>query len=183
MTKHFLALNIIDTYNPKVLTILDESEYSSELPIDCARLKIFPPGFNTPVFIDETPGFNIRLSACALNLQRSKCGELQADLPDGIYIINYSVSPLDKVFIEYNYLRITGIMNALRIAQGNVLLQPCTPMDDMMEQLEELQLIEDFINAAKISVEDHHKPKIGIDLLTYAKNRLDKLLNKTCSHC
>lgn len=180
MSKHILALNIPDTYNPKILVIWDESEYTPDIPVQCGYLTIYVPGFNRPSYIEVSPGFNSRLSACSLGVQTTDCGELQADLPDGIYVVNYAVAPTDKVFVEYNFLRVTGIMNILNVAKGELLLQPCTPTSDVEEQLKELRLIEDFIEAAKIRVEDQHKPQEGIDLLTYAKKRLDKITSKKC---
>lgn len=180
MSKHFLALSIPTTYNPKILTIADESEYSTELNVDCATLEIFVPGFNAPAVITQTPGFNSRISACAMGLQTTQCGELQADLPDGIYIIRYSVSPNDKVFVEYNHLRLTGILNSYYVALGDVQLEPCSPSADVEKQLKELSVIESYIQAARIKVEDQHKAKEGMDLLIYAKERLDRFLKNPC---
>lgn len=183
MSKHNLALHIPEVYNPKIIQIIDQSEYSQSLEVTCTYLEVYTPGFKKPTYLEVEPGFNSRLSACALGLQRSHCGELQADLPDGIYVIKYSVAPNEKVYVEYYHLRVTGIMNRLYVAKGELMLQPCSPTQDVEEQLKELRFIEDLIDAAKIRVEDQFKAEEGIALLTYAKIRLEKYTNKKCSYC
>jgi hypothetical protein len=50
------------------------------------------------------------LTACTLALQKIDCGTKQQEIPDGIYIIRYSVSPNLKVYVEYNHLRVTRLM-------------------------------------------------------------------------
>lgn len=180
MSKHFLALDIPDTYNPKILSIRDESEYSSEIPVNCGNLEIFVPGFNNASVIDVSVTWTPNISACALGIQTVDCGEIQADLPDGVYVIRYSVSPNDKVYVEYNHLRITGVLNMYYNALGNVALGTCNPEQEIMDQLRELDLIKSFIDTAKIRVEDQHRPDEGITMLVYAKSRLDKLLRKCC---
>lgn len=179
MSKHFLALDIPDTYNPKIMVVRDLSEYSTELLVQNAILEIYSPGFTKPSLIDQSTTWFNNLSACSLGLQLTHCGEVQADLADGIYIIRYSVSPNDQVFVEYNHLRVTGIMNNYYVALGSVQLAPCEPDEDAMEKLEELELIKNMIDVAKIRVEDQNKPQQGIDLLMYANKRLDKFL----AHC
>lgn len=180
MSKHFLALEIPDTYNPKILVVRDNSEYSTELAVQCQNLEVFIPGFNNPAQLDFSSAWSNNLSACALGIQSEDCGDYQADLPDGIYTIRYSVSPNDKVYVEYEHLRATGVLNMYFQALGNIALSPCAPSDEVLSQLRELELIKSFIDVAKIRVEEQHRAKEGIDMLIYAKNRLDKLLNKKC---
>lgn len=180
MNKHFLALRIPDVYNPKILVINDESIYSDALPIDCGTITIYVPGFNNPLFIEVDPEFNMKFSACSLGIQRFKCNDFQADLPDGVYSIQYTVSPSDKVYVEYYHLRTTLVTNKLNKARGKVLLEPCSPGDEIIEALAELRLIEDFIKAAKVQVEDHHEAEEGMALLIYADKRLNKFLDKDC---
>jgi hypothetical protein len=180
MSQHFLALNVPDTYNPAVLTILDESVYSTRLKVDCIRLEIWAPGYNIQSTHTPAKDFHLNLDACALEIQTEDCGDTQADLPDGIYILRYSVSPNDKVFVEYNYLRVTQAMNKLMECRGQVELAPCIPTDEIEERLREMQFIEDLIKAAKIRVEIQHKPKEGLELLAYANKRLGKCCSDPC---
>jgi hypothetical protein len=56
-------------------------------------------------------------------------------------------------------------------------LDACEPDADVKEQLEELNLIKSFIDAAKVKVEYCHDPEIGMELLIYAQKRLLKFIN------
>ena len=180
MSKHFLSLMIPDTSNSKCLTIVDESIYDPIVPITCEQLEVYIPGYNKPVYIDVVHNFRVNLTACILGIQRVDCGKLQGDIPDGIYVIRYSVSPNDKVYVEYNYLRITGVLNAYNKILGNINLTPSAPDFYTNSELKELTLINYFIKAAKIKVEEENKPQEGINLLSYAVKRLKKLGDIDC---
>jgi hypothetical protein len=110
-TKHQLSLELPESNNIKVFRLFDTSIYAEGMTIDCGTLRITSPGFNLPVSIETLPNFNLVLSACSLGLQRTSCGENFQNIPDGIYVINYSVSPNSSVFVEYNHLRTAQTMN------------------------------------------------------------------------
>ena len=182
-SKHQLSLEIPDSNNVKVLRLFDTSTYAENVQVDCATLRITSPGFNLPIVIDVLPSFNLVLNACSLGMQRSGCGESSMALPDGIYVINYSVSPNDKVYVEYNFLRVTQLMNKYYNIMGQLELASCEPAADVKESLNELRLIKSFIDAAKAKVEFTLQPEAGMDLFIYAKKRLDKLAAKECTSC
>jgi len=182
-SKHQLSLEIPDSNNVKVLRLFDTSAYADNVQVDCATLRITSPGFNLPIVIDVMPSFNLVLNACSLGIQRSGCGDSSMALPDGIYVINYSVSPNDKVYVEYNHLRTTQIMNKYYNIMGQLELAACEPAADVKESLNELRLIKSFIDAAKAKVEFTLQPEAGMDLFIYAKKRLDKLASKECTSC
>jgi hypothetical protein len=180
--KHQLSLELPDTNNIKVLRLFDTSTYVENIPVDCSTLRITSPGFNLPVAIEVLPQFNVVLNACTLGLQRSGCSELSQPLPDGIYVINYSVSPNTNVFVEYNHLRVTQTTNKYFNLMCQLEMAACEPSADVKEQLEELRLIKSFIDAAKVKVEYCHEPEVGMDLLIYAQKRLEKYTSK-CASC
>lgn len=179
---HQLFLDIPFTSNPKTIRIMDGSIYTSKLPVTCEALQITPPGFNTPKTIDVTSGFNLVLNACDLGLQTSNCGDTSNIIPDGIYIVRYSVSPNDKVFVEYNHLRVTQFLNDYYQNLAELELAGCEPSTDIKNKLNELRLIKSFIDAAKAKVEFCHENKEATDLLEYAQKRLMKLDCKSCLH-
>lgn len=180
-SKHQLSLELPDTNNIKVLRIFDTSIYSDDISKDCGVLSITSPGFNLPVNIEMLPGFNTTLTACTLGLQKTGCAEAVQPLPDGIYVIHYSVSPNTSVFVEYNHLRITQTVNRYYNLLCDVEMAACEPGADVKEKLVELRLIKSFIDAAKAKVEYCHQPEEGMDLLLYAKKRLDKITNNLCA--
>jgi hypothetical protein len=173
-SKHQLSLELPDTNNIKVLRLFDTSSYAEELPISCSTLRITAPGFNLPVAIDVLPHFNIVLNACSLGLQRTSCAEASQPIPDGIYVINYSVSPNTNVFVEYNHLRTTQTTNKYFNLLCELEMSACEPDADVKEKLEELRLIKSFIDAAKAKVEYGHEPEAGMNLLMYAQKKLNK---------
>ena len=173
-SKHQLSLELPDTNNIKVLRLFDTSLYAEDLAIDCGTLRITSPGFNLPVAIDILKGFNIVLNACSLGLQRTNCQEASQPLPDGIYVINYSVAPNTSVFVEYNHLRTTQTTNKYFNLLCDLEMSGCEPGADVKEKLEELRLIKSFIDAAKAKVEYAHEPQAGMELLIYAQKRLNK---------
>jgi len=104
--KHILSLEIPTVSNCDLLCIKDTSQYSKELAVDCEELLITLPGYTVPVLIKVDKDFDMCLTACTLALQKTECGTVQQNIPDGIYIIKYSVSPNSKVYVEYNHLRV-----------------------------------------------------------------------------
>ena len=111
--KHILSLEVPSVANCEILSIRDTSQYTELLPVDCSELLITVPGFNSPALIQVDKNFDLNLAACDLGVQTVNCGTEQAALPDGVYIIRYSVSPNAEVFVEYNHLRVSSILNLL----------------------------------------------------------------------
>lgn len=182
-SKHQLSLELPDTNNIKVLRIFDTSLYSDLVPVKCGVLEITSPGFNAPVQIEVTPNFNLVLNACTLGLQASGCGEHSLPIPDGIYHIRYSVSPNDKVYVEYDYLRVSQTLNKYFNQLGDIELSACEPTADLKAQLAELRLIKSFIDAAKVMVEIKHNLSAGMELLVYAQKRLQRFTNSCSFSC
>lgn len=178
--KHILSLEIPDTNNINVLRVFDTSLYAEDLGTNCGLLRITSPGFVLPVSIEVLPQFNLVLNACTLGIQSSGCGDTCHPIPDGIYKVNYSVSPNDKVFVEYNYLRLTQTMNKYYNLLSTLEMAACEPDADVKEQLKELRLIKSFLEAAKAKVEYAHNLEQGMELLIYAQKRLIRLGNTMC---
>ena len=117
MATNSLSLNIPDVMTDCVLRIEDTSAYNSLMPYICPTLQILVPGYKNCVsFNDEVTSsplvaqnFIFNLSACNLGVQQANCGNDYDVIPDGIYVIKYSLSPNDKSYVEYNHLRVTAI--------------------------------------------------------------------------
>lgn len=174
--RHQLSLEVPAIYNPRLLKVDDSSIYTSSLPVDCARLEITVPGFVSPVAIEVTKGFSTYFTSCDLGLQKTGCADDTYNLPDGIYVVRYSVSPNDKVFVEYNHLRMTEALNSYYSKMCALGLGSCEPDQDMKEVLRKYQLVKSFMDAAKAKVEYCHEPNKGMELFTYAQRLLGKIL-------
>jgi len=181
MAKHTLSLDILDTLNECVLCIMDTSIYADKPAVECPYLDVLVPGFTCAVRLDVEPDFcKLCLTACDLELQTEDCGLVFNLLPDGVYVVRYSIAPNEYVYVEYNHLRTATIMNTFNKVLCALDVANCDPLPEVKEKLKELRLIEMLIKAAKSQVEFCHTPGRGMDLYEYAKRRLDKLACAVC---
>jgi hypothetical protein len=176
MERHQLALDIPDTLTGCIFRVVDASIYSDVAPVECLKIDITPPGFSTSYEVtDLEPGFLKNISACELGLQTTNCGNTYNDFPDGVYVVRYSVSPNDTVYVEYNHLRVTAALNKINDLLCCLDVQGCDPQGPLKEKLKEVQLLQTMLKAAKATVEYCHKPSRGMDIYNYVYGRLKKL--------
>ena len=173
--KHILILEIPTVSNCGLLCIKDTSQYSSELAVDCEELLITLPGFSVPVLIKVNKGFDMCLTACILALQKIECGTVQQDIPDGIYVIRYSVSPNLKVYVEYNHLRVTALLTSYYKVLCQLNVQACQPESQKQALLSEMSFIKTIIDAAVANAEYCQSSAQAMQLYNYAKQRLSKI--------
>jgi len=187
MAQDVLSLEVPDTLNKCILRVQDTSIYNPQKTPVCPLLQITLPGFNTPVQFtdaDISLGFSLNLTACDLGLQTTKCGSSYNNLQDGIYIIRYSVSPNDIVYVEYNHLRITCALLKVQAVYCELDIADCDPPAAKKETLNQIRLIQQYLYAAKAQVEFCHQPKKGMELYRYALKLLGKLdCDSSCSTC
>ena len=181
MANHVLSLEVPDVMNPCIIKLFDTSVYADSMPVVCPTLNITVPGFNYSSQLEVTQDFNLTLTACDLNLQTDGCDTSSyANLPDGIYVIKYSVSPNEYVYVEYNHLRITRALIKYQAILCDLDIADCDPPTKVKEKMDKLQSIKMYLEAAKYKVEYCHEPKKGMMLYDYAV----KLLNKMdCVNC
>jgi hypothetical protein len=181
MATHVLSLEVPDVMNPCIIKIFDTSVYASTIPVVCPILAITVPGFNYSSEISVVEGFSETITACDLGLQSTGCDLSEfANLPDGIYIIKYSVAPNNVVYVEYNHLRITQALNKYYKTMCDLDIADCEPSADTKAKLKKLQTIRTYLDAAKAKVEICHEPDKGMRIYKYALKLLSKM---NCSNC
>jgi hypothetical protein len=180
MANHVLSLEVPTVMNSCIMKLFDTSVYTPLLPVTCPTLNITVPGFGYSVQIDTTENFAETITACDLQLQTVDCGTRYVDIPDGIYIIKYSVSPNELVYVEYNHMRITQALIKYNKVLCDVDAAACDPPFKIKQKLEALRLINMYLQAAKAKVEYCHEPQKGMSLYNYALKLLNKL---TCTNC
>ena len=173
--KHILSLEIPTVSNCDLLCIKDTSQYSKDLAVDCEELLITLPGYSVPVLLKVDSKFDMCLTACTLALQKTNCGTTQQKIPDGIYIIRYSVSTNTKVFVEYNHLRVTRLLTTYYEVLCDLDVQACQPDTRKQDIYTEMSYIRTMIDAAVSNVEYCESPAQGMQLYNYAKSRLNKI--------
>lgn len=186
MSKSVLSLEIPDVMDSCVLRIVDLSQYDSHTGVKCPTLMITMPGFTRPVTIDSSlivPGFTVNLTACDLGLQAEGCGQTYAALQDGIYIVRYSISPNDTVYVEYNHLRITSLLNKYYEVLCCLDMKGCNFENEEQEKINLLSRFRIYLDAAKSEVEWCHNPDRGMELYKYACEILKKINCKYCGKC
>jgi len=181
MAKHILSIEAPDTLNDCILRVVDTTLYDEKVPIDCPTLEVLAPGFSCAVSIEAEPGFcNWNLTACDLQIQTQNCGITYDILPDGVYVLRYSIAPNEFVFAEYNHLRITQALLKYQDVLCELDVAGCEPQIPVKEKLEKLRLIKMLLDAAKATVEFKHNPARGMDIYEYAVKQLDKLACTVC---
>ena len=189
MANHVLSLEVPTVLNTCVLKIFDASVYQTgtpNIPIICPTLTITVPGFTYSIEITGTAMTNfvefghITITACDLGLQTEGCGSVYGEIPDGIYVLKYSISPNEQVFVEYNHMRISKALNKYNNILCNIDIAACDPPAMIKERLERLRLIKMYLDAAKAKVEFCHDPQKGMTLYNYALKLLNKFECKNC---
>jgi hypothetical protein len=183
MAQHVLSLEAPDTLNLCILRVIDTSIYNPDMAPRCPQLYVTLPGFVTPVVFDESVislGFSLNLTACDLEVQTANCGTTYSPLPDGVYIIKYSVSPNETVYVEYNHLRITKALLKIQELLCDLDINACDPPSSIKQKLDKITEIKRYLDAAKAKVEFCHEPAKGMELYNYAIKMLDKMQCKTC---
>lgn len=183
MAQHKLSLEVSETMNLSILRIEDTSIYSETIPVECPILEVTVPGFRYAVQFGKNvikPAFRVSLTPCDLELQSTGCIDNPSALPDGIYIIKYSVSPNDVVYVEYNHLRMTKALLNYSKVLCELDVAGCEPNSETAKKLEELRKIKMYLDAAKAKVEVCHEPKKGMEIFTYANKLLSKF---SCNSC
>jgi len=176
MAQHRLSLEVPHIVNTCILPVYDTSIYSPEVPTTCPILAITPPGFWQATQLgNRAPQFIANLSACDLGIQLSNCDNYNNVLVDGLYIIRWSLSPNDIVFVEYNHLRIATVLTTYMKILCHLNLAACEPDKETQQKIVRLQFIRTLFDAAIAKVEVAHQPEAGMQIYNYARTQLNKL--------
>ena len=169
--------------NKCILRVVDTSVYAEGIAVTCPLLQITAPGFIHPVNFSTPqiePGFTHNFTACDLELQSYNCGTEFMDIPDGIYIIKYSVEPKEYVYVEYNHLRVTALRKKLKDEWCKLKLSACEPIPETQNKFLSLMQITGYIDAAQAKAEYCLDSEQAMVLYNYAKKLLDNYSCKLC---
>lgn len=180
MSQTRLSLEAPITANSCILRLQDTSSYNVDITPKCPQLQVTVPGFKA-IYIDNvTLGFSLNLTACDLKIQTINCGQVYNDLPDGVYIVRYSISPNDIVYVEYNVYRQTKALNKLKALYCDLDLDQCEPSSQKKKMQQDAAKIFQYLEAAKALVEDCRQVHKGIEVYKLAMKMLDKHNCKGC---
>lgn len=176
-----LYIDILETNNTKTLRLIDSSQYNTGIDIECPRLLVTSPGFSDPVYFNVDPFFNLALNSNNLLLTGASREQDLVELPDGIYIIHYSIAPNDKVWVEYNHMRNSKQLKLYSQKLCSVFNNSDLTPRERDHKLDELRKIKSMIEGAKSLVEWCKSPKKGLEVYSYAQKKLESF--STCINC
>jgi hypothetical protein len=102
---HILDIKVEENLNTNLFTIKDTSVYDENFVPETPVLEVkVPGGINPVIFSTLEIGFNKQINVNELHLNGNNIFPLPA-LPDGNYVLRYSVAPNLRSFISYNYFR------------------------------------------------------------------------------
>jgi len=170
-----LQLNVepLETCDCKTLAILDTSYY----PVTPTNptLVIEMPGF-VPVQFNFVVGQVNTYNSYSLGLSTINTVDSLIDLPDGLYMLTYSVSPNDQLFETKHYLRTCQI--EYKFAQKFAKTVNYCETDS--KYMRKLQQIEVLIEGAKANAKVCN-PLKAVELYKKANELLDRLDTKCCN--
>ena len=188
ITSHQLALEIPAMSCYDRIRIWDASIYADALAVECETLEILAPGSTLPTTFKDTDtvplasGFDNIYTGVDLGLQASASSALMC-LPDGLWTIQYSVSPNDEVYVKYYHLRTTKALNEYYKELCKLQLAQCDPTAEFKQRLADLRYIKMLLDAAKSKVEYCHATEEGVKMLQYANKLLTKFQTGCCVTC
>lgn len=174
-----LILDFPDTRNVKTLRVTDASFYNPKVPVECALLSVTPPGYLTAIDFNVKEGFSIVLNSSNLKIAKVKVYKELTALPDGIYTFRYSINPNEKIWVEYDYLRIDKLMKDYYSVLCAAKLQPYPHSKEARQKLRELRELRTYMDAAKGEVEECGNRTRGMELYKYAQ----QLISEQCKTC
>lgn len=169
-----LDILVIPSYNVKTLAIADASVYPDSPPVTSPSINITPPGFlpvELPFTINDYnlfDSFDLGLSAEGVSLP----------LPDGVYVLTYSVAPAYENFVTYSIMRTNKIQEKFDKAFMTLDMMECD-LGIKQQAMVELNTIYYLIQGSMASanacaIEQSSK------LYTKAYSLLDRFVSQGC---
>ncbi len=171
-----LQIQEVPTGDANTMRLVDSSFYNPDLKVESAILEITPPSAQLPVLFNVQAGFSNLYNSSNLKILPAKNYSELVMLPDGIYIIKYSVKPNNKSYVEYNHLRNTSQMLSFNREIYELFSnRAIMSKREFQQRRESLTWIKELIDAAKVLVEDYQRVVDGVGLYNEANTLLTKL--------
>lgn len=176
-----LNLHIPETFNTKTLRIEDNSIYDPTPPLNTI-LEIRPPSASQYVIFYLSANWKSETFDCEkLRLCYANCTGVQANLPDGIYDIRYSVDPNISTMVEYNHFRTTAIMKRYtKMVCSFFNKRSDYKKSEYIALMDRLIEIDFIIKAAKYKAEECLEKEEALALYDQASTLLKDFENEPC---
>src|SRR5690242_13035623 len=98
-----LDILVIPTYSTKTLGVADHSTYPDSPPVQAPTIQITVPGFGISSIPFVPEDFNVFTS---ISLGLSELGQDLLPIPDGAYVLTYSVTPAYENYVTKTFYRV-----------------------------------------------------------------------------
>lgn len=173
MNKVNLELAVLDTKDPRFLSIMDLSDWSY-LSEKIAIVEIILPGYVEPVVYEWDKG-QVNVFNSYNLLQNCTDPSALLNLPDGIYQITIKGSP-DTYNYTISYLK----TDLVQIDLDNILIASDLNCMDM-DVVEQMQTLEFLIKSAEANVR-HDNVRKADDIMTTVYSMIEKM-KRNCNGC
>ena len=170
-----LDILVIPTYNTKTLGIADISTYPDSPPVQAPTIEITVPGFGV-VSIPFVPNdFNVFNSTI---LELTEATEDLVDIPDGVYILTYSVTPAFENFVTKTIIRVDQLQEKFDEAFMKLDMMECDSAIKKQSKVE-LNTIYYFIQGA-IAAANNCNIEVANKLYLQASKHLKNFVKRNC---
>lgn len=182
-----LDLDVIPTHNPKTLGIADISIYEANQAINAPTLEVTPPGFGKVAISFNPHNINI-LNSNNLKLTATLDAAGLVNLPDGIWLIKYSIQPSLTKFVNKKFFRVDALLGKYYQIYLTVDLSDCSAegsyclpnSNNKKNQEVTLREIELMINGA-IAAANRGEDQLAMDMYKRADLMIDRF--NICQSC
>lgn len=126
--KHQLEFDILDTGNIKTLVFADGSSYYGQP--DRPLLQVTLPGYNKYFVVNVVAGKINTFNSNTIGMTETLGSSDLADLPDGVWTLNYMICPYDKIYLQKYHLRTTTLESKLDMVYNDYDLSDCSVQED-----------------------------------------------------
>lgn len=165
---------VLPTYDSKTLGIADASTYSTT-PVSAPTIEISVPGFAKISLPFATNDFSVYTSTL---LGITDIGDELVPLPDGVYIIRYSVSPAYLNYVEKSIMRVEQIQEQFDKAFMHLDMMECDKAIKAQAKID-LNTIYFFIQGS-IAAANNCAINEANKLYVKAGKMLDYFVNNNC---
>lgn len=172
-----LDINIFPTYNKKTFAVGDNSYYESNLTIVSPTLQVTLPGYSKRS-VDFTPSSLNIYNSNTLGLTSNATTEELLILPDGIWILKYSINPSAENNISVTILKTDLLEEKFDSAFLALDVSEC----DNAIYSEKLKILDDikvFIQSAKATARACNNT-LSVKLYRLADEKLNKFIKTNC---
>jgi hypothetical protein len=166
-----LDITILPTFDSRLLSIADISEYPTGFSIVNPTYEITPPSF--PKINKAATGSVNVIDSKSLNLSNERI-----PLPDGIWKIKFTINPASQYFVNKTFFRTEQIYQEFDKCFLKLDMMECDALLKR-EQMLKLNHIEFYIQGA-IAAANNCAEKLAIDLYNEALEMIQDFSNSKC---